>query len=413
MNYKRNEILNYDKLLNFEESFMLAKYVSSVVDQELGREIIIHVLEIWENVNEESKEIWVNLIERAGFYPYLKEDMKIGIQGVIRKEISRSNHLKDIHFHAKQKVLSEKIEKNNNMAISAPTSFGKSLFIEEVVASRQYDNVLIIQPTLALIDETRKKLRKYTDYNLIVNQAQLLQKKNIFILTAERVMEYKDLPDINFFIVDEFYKVSNRIKDDRIDVLNIAIEKILRHKPQSLFLTPSVDSLSKRFIEKYDVEFYKTTYSLVNSNIKKIDIDNKNQKEEKLFDLLDCLEEPTLVYVPSPRKAYNLASRYYEYLRVNQKNFNNNIVTMPMIKWIDKNVSRKWTLRNILSNGIGIHNGNIPRHMASTQLEYFEKGIINIMFVTSTLIEGVNTSAKNIIIFEMKKGKYKIRKFQV
>lgn len=56
------------------------------------------------------------------------------------------------------------------------------------MARKCYDNILTIQPTLALIDETRRKLSKYKDfYNLVVNTRQKIGENNIFILTAERV----------------------------------------------------------------------------------------------------------------------------------------------------------------------------------------------------------------------------------
>nr|WP_304294477.1 DEAD/DEAH box helicase [Campylobacter gracilis] len=93
--------------------------------------------------------------------------------------------------------------------MSAPTSFGKSLLIQEFVARKKYSNILIIQPTLALIDETRKKLQNYQDFcNIVVNTSQdINETNNLFILTSERVLDI--LPKINnidLFIVDEFYK---------------------------------------------------------------------------------------------------------------------------------------------------------------------------------------------------------------
>ncbi|WP_416224429.1 hypothetical protein [Acinetobacter tandoii] len=73
--------------------------------------------------------------------------------------------------------------------VSAPTSFGKSLLIEEIIASNKFKNIVTIQPTLALLDETRQKLKKYENYKLIVKTSQnsSLEKGNIYLFTAERV----------------------------------------------------------------------------------------------------------------------------------------------------------------------------------------------------------------------------------
>ncbi len=67
---------------------------------------------------------------------------------------------------------------------------------------------MIIQPTLALLDETRRKLRGYkNDYKIVVRTSQKPsdEKGNLFLLTAERVMEYPYFPQIDFFVIDEFY----------------------------------------------------------------------------------------------------------------------------------------------------------------------------------------------------------------
>ena len=55
------------------------------------------------------------------------------------------------------------------------------------------------------------KLRKYKDdYKIVVRTSQRYSenKRNLFLLTAERVMEYEPLPKIDFLIIDEFYKLS-------------------------------------------------------------------------------------------------------------------------------------------------------------------------------------------------------------
>lgn len=272
---------NNIKYQNFSDMFELAKYVSSKIDQEEGRNIVIRVLENWDSVCKESKEIWVNLIERAGFYPYISnlDHEKLSLQGSLRRNWFKSENLEDVYFHVKQKEIEIALNKNENIVVSAPTSFGKSLIIEEVIASKKYDNLLIIQPTLALIDETRRKLNKYNDYNIVVNSKQEMKDKNIFILTAERVLEMKSLPQINFLVVDEFYKISNRINDERIDVLNIAIARIMYMNPQILFLTPNIDEISKSFLEKYNINFLNTTFSMVTNEI--INIEYNSSKDKK------------------------------------------------------------------------------------------------------------------------------------
>lgn len=246
---------------------------------------------------------------------------------------------------------------------------------------------------------------KYLDYyNIVINTKQKATDRNIFILTAERVLEYEAMPKIDFFIVDEFYKVSNLRNDDRVDALNITIMKIMNDKPQSLFLTPSVNSLSDKFIKIYDVEFFKTDYSLVNTNIIEVRKNNKpfksKEKKQELFKLLKGLKEPSIVYVKSPNEAYKLANEYIDYLK-NVDVVNRNL---PIFEWMDENISEKWDLKKLMKYGIGAHNGALPRHIVSSEIEMFNEGILQILFATVSLIEGVNTVAKNILIFSNNKG---------
>ncbi|MFT8883405.1 MAG: DEAD/DEAH box helicase [Liquorilactobacillus hordei] len=408
------DVLELSELQNFDENWNLTKYVSSIIDTSDARQIIIHMLDIWNKVNTDAKPIWIDLIERAGFYPYYVDKIQSknevaepSTQAQIRTSFFKSDYLQNVYFHEQQKEIEQALNNDRNVAVSAPTSFGKSLLIEEIVARKQFENILIIQPTLALIDETRRKLKKYsTYYNIVVNTRQIPQEQNIFILTAERVLEFPKLPTIDFFVIDEFYKISNRLNDSRIDALNIALLNIMKEKPQAMFLTPSVDSLSKKFREKYDIDFFKTDYALVNTNI--IEVRNRNNnyfsngdKKIKLFKLLKEQNAPSIVYVKSPNEAYKLANEYLNSLE-NSNNIPN--PNLEVFEWMDQNISPDWQLKRLLQNGIGAHNGALPRHIVTTEIDLFNDGHLKVLFATASLIEGVNTVAKNMFIYSQNKG---------
>lgn len=412
------DFLQTTEFLDFNENWDLMKYTSSIIDTSDGRKIIIHILDIWDNVNEAAKQIWVDLIERAGFYPYYVDHLRsdaekyeVSPQASIRTAFFKSDYLPGVYFHEQQKEIEQSLSEGKNIAVSAPTSFGKSLLIEEIVARKHFDNILVIQPTLALIDETRRKLKKYADfYNILVNTRQQPQDKNILILTAERVLEFPELPRIDFFVIDEFYKISNRLSDSRIDALNVTLLKVMEQKPQAMFLTPTVDSLSKNFIEKYNVEFFQTDYALVNTQL--IEIRNKNRKilsghskKKRLFDLLFKQSESSIVYVKSPNEAYKLANEYLEYLGKKACIVNPDL---EIFEWIDENISADWHLKNLLKHGIGAHNGALPRHVVTSEIDLFNDGVLKVLFATVSLIEGVNTVAKNMMIYSQNKGRSRI-----
>ncbi|KXI67673.1 DEAD/DEAH box helicase [Bacillus cereus] len=417
MEWNQVDISNIESL-NFEESFSLAKYVSQqhLITEENANKIIIKVLDIWENVDDSTKELWTDLIESAGFYPYLlriiESSNQLDTTSEIRSSYHSSNKLEDITFHKEQKILANLIAEEKNLIVSAPTSFGKSLLIQEIISLNKYENILIIQPTLALINETRISLRKFNEnYNIIVNTSQEMGPRNIFILTAERVLEYEGLPDINYCILDEFYKLSSFRDDERSDVLNIALRKVLKSNPIFYFIGPNIDHIPEGFKERYNAIFFKTQYSLVNTEIIKVDLEyqtigvrkQEKEREQKLFELLYTQRhEQSIVYVSSPQRAYNLAIRYYSYLN------ENGLITeeqcLPVSEWIQENLSEEWGFNNLIKNYIGVHSGIIPKHLVHSMIEYFNDGKLNVLFCTSTIIEGVNTSAKNVFIFDNKKG---------
>jgi len=182
--------------LSFDKSFLYAQKCSSLLytNEEIGRKFIINILNNWSKLHPASYEIWTDLIESAGFYPYLEKYKTQftfnNLSAQIRKELHISENLDNKYFHDDQFELLRLLNSDKNIIVSAPTSFGKSLLIEEVVASKKYMNIVIIQPTLALLDETRRKLLKYkSHYKLIVRTSQEANKNkgNIFLFKAKRI----------------------------------------------------------------------------------------------------------------------------------------------------------------------------------------------------------------------------------
>lgn len=399
-----------------EESFLLAQEVSRKILRDDtfndGLDIIIHIADNWNQIPEITKEIWGELIESVGFYPYLD---KLGVSSIdlgylLRKEFHHSDSLGK-YLHEGQKELLDILFSGKNVIVSAPTSFGKSLLIEEIVASGRYKNIVIIQPTLALLDETRQKLSKYKNkYKIIVRTSQLPDtvRGNIFLLTAERVLEYIDLPEIDFLILDEFYKLSNNRGDNRSSVLNNAFLKVMKNKNcQFYLLGPNIDDVSQEFKEHYNAEFYHTNYTLVSTEeinkYNEVSIRQGNKVDESdLFKILDKTEEQTLIFCASPSTARKLAFAYCRHLKDRGVESASNKV--PLIDWIDENISWGWSLTNCLAYRIGVHDGAMPKHITTSTIRYFNDNKLTYLFCTNTIIEGVNTSAKNVIFYDNKIG---------
>jgi hypothetical protein len=57
-------------------------------------------------------------------------------------------------------------------------------------------------------------------------------------------------------------------------------------------------------------------------------------------------------------------------------------------------------LVDALAKGVGYHHGRLPRAVASALVRAFNRGDFKVLLCTSTLIEGVNTAAKSVFIWD-------------
>ena len=406
------------KRIDYENSFAISQLCSLLLrsreNEKYGREIVIRIQDAWKKIDKNTYPIWNDLTAAAGLYPYV-DPKQLSQSSLLCYEYHKSPHLKDVYLHEEQQYLSLELQSKRSLVVSAPTSFGKSLLIEELVASRLYRQIVIIQPTLALIDETRKKLLKYKDnYKIIVSTGQepSQEKGNIFLFTGERVVEYDIFPKIDFFVIDEFYKLSLDRDDDRAISLNQAFDKMLRFTNKFYLLGPMIKDIPENFKKKFELTWFPTEFATVAVDEEYFNIqgkpkEKKELKKQELFKFLSSTKEQTIIYCSAPNKATNLALEYMIYLK--NKNISIDIPLVernkPISEWIKYNVNSNWSLINALGLGIGFHHGALPRHLGGSIVDSFNDGSIRWLFCTSTLIEGVNTSAKNVVLFDKDKGR--------
>ncbi|PJZ70813.1 hypothetical protein CH373_18360 [Leptospira perolatii] len=415
-----NQVLNRlsdSEPLSFDDSFSISKlcskYLSTQEKNQEARDIIIRILNVWEKIDSNTRQIWNDLVEASGLYPYL-DYANLSDSAALRYEVHESPYLENIYLHEEQMKISLELLSGKSVVVSAPTSFGKSLLIEETIASKVFKNIVIIQPTLALLDETRKKLIKYRDYYKIIvstSQEPDSHKGNLYLFTGERVVEYQNFPNIDFFVIDEFYKLSVEREDDRAIVLNQAFYKLLKKTKKFYLLGPLVNNVSESFSQKVDFSWHTTNFATVAVDEHNIEIKEKLRAKERnikkvelLFNLLDQLEGSTLIYCASPNKATQLSIRYASLLE-DAMAFSISETANDISEWITVNIHRRWSLKDAIDQGIAFHHGALPRHLGSSIVDAFNEGKIKYLFCTSTLIEGVNTSAKNVILFDKEKGK--------
>lgn len=391
------------------DRFQIIKEVAILVvtEQSVGQEFVLRLLSRIEDFQGMETMIH-SLVRQVGLFPYLEEE-NLSLKDTIAYEVHRPSGFKEnIVFHHAQAEVYYTLLRGENVVLSAPTSFGKSLIIDSIIASQQHSNIFIIVPTIALIDETRKRLSKFKDsYKIITHPSQSFSQRNIFILTQERAIEIIPDVNVNFFVIDEFYKLSpQKTDEERCHVLNQVFYMLVKKDAQFYLLGPNIEQVTTSLLDNVKFKFIKTDYKTVVSERHQVNLKNGEDSIERLIELSSSLEDPTLIFCQSPASANKVAKAFF-----NSNKFERTDENKDLADWLRSNYHSQWILPDCLDYGIGIHHGKIPRAIAQKCIKLFNEGKIRYLICTSTLIEGVNTKAKNVIVYDNKIAKTKFDYF--
>ncbi|GIJ94074.1 MAG: DEAD/DEAH box helicase [Bacteroidota bacterium] len=378
-----------------------------------ARQELIKLLDYLETNNMEYTPLVNHLIREAGLFPYL--DPKTSnweerfVYDAFKVDVGED---KPLTLHREQSSLLKQLLDGKNVAVSAPTSFGKSFVIDAFIKIKKPTNVLIIVPTIALTDETRRRLYKKfaSEYKIITTTEAEIAEKNIFIFPQERAINYLNkVEQFDIMIIDEFYKASSKFDKERSASLVKAIIKLGNISKQRYFLAPNISSLDDNPFTK-DMEFIKLDFNTVFLEINELYKEigkNEEKKTEKLLEILKSKNAKSLIYAGTYSNIETISS----IINMNFEEKNSNLLD-NFSKWLAKNYSYNWALTNLVKRGTGVHNGSLHRSLSQIQVKLFEEeeGLNNIIS-TSSIIEGVNTSAENVILWMNKNGRSNLNDF--
>lgn len=384
----------------------------NINEEKTARDILIFLLD-YINGHSEKKEIYeyygkiLNHLKRElGFYPYMEIEHAIWQDRYAYEyftlPIGKDN--KYLTVHREQSNVINKLLQGDSFLLSAPTSFGKSFLIDAFISIQNPLSVLIIVPTLALMDETRRRLQnKFSSKYRIITTPDVPfnpEEYKIFIFPQERALSY-------------IHKIDSKFDKERSPSLLKAINYFKNISKQMYFIAPNISAPSndlKKYIK--NIEFLKLDFSTValkitdySSEIPKITNKNKKGliiKQNRLLHILQQNIDKTLIYSAT----YNDINILSDFLSKNiNYNPQDNQLILNFSQWLVHNYGIHWSLPKLISKGIGIHTGRLHRSIAQLVIKLFEEeNAINIILSTSSIIEGVNTSAKNVIIWKAKNG---------
>lgn len=376
----------------------------------------------------------------------------------------------------------------HRLLVSAPTSYGKTFLMREIIYlnKERYNNIILVFPTVALLLENARTMAEFVSDNCLgyeivktVDDFEDNGSPKIFVFTPERTLQFIALfPDvkIDFFFFDEIYKIDEDYCNDDLDekspdesdgekknwynrraeahflnegrgkTFRIALYLLAKRVDDYYLAGPNLQQDKfgqglKNFIVRNNITvkeiiFEPTLRIAVNVYNGKIDEkvpdfvqfkENLQSKcdthvNERIRDVIKYIDSrnygKTLLYCTAPYKAIEYSNKLsnsiggtgaYDKYPYDFKQFIDHIEN----EYDYNNSSKEWSLIRVLKNGFGMHHGKLPKYIQQEILDQFNKGTFNILFCTSTIVEGVNTYAKNMIILNSSKGGTPLTSFDI
>lgn len=396
-----------------EDAFGILKDLSALVTDEVAggdqtrlvHDLVLRALDQRERFGELSGIVDA-LARKRGLYPYL-EPSELTFQDFVAYELNRPLNIDQLVFHRLQSQVYQLLLAGQNVMLSAPTSFGKSVIVDALIASGRYANVVVVVPTIALIDETRRRLteRFRKEYKIVTHVSQSIEARNLFVLTQERVVEFEKFPTVDLFVIDEFYKLDPGRDAERANLLNQAFYRLSKFGRQFYLLGPNVRDIAFSVPPQFDCRFIVTDYATVASEVVRV-TSTPVTRQDTLIELCRTLDEPTLIYCASPASARRVAGAL-EAANVTPPN----PALEAAVAWVSQHYHPDWVFSRALRKGIGLHHGKVPRALQQYLVRSFNDDALRFLVCTSTLIEGVNTKAKNVIVYDNKISTKKVDLF--
>ncbi len=358
------------------------------------------------------------------------------IDELIKKKRQVIKDGNEILTDSQYNILKE-LKNNDYFSFSGPTSLGKSFvlkeYIREILQKDTDENIIVLIPTRALINQTLSEYREEfsTKFNINVSSHPIVSEyikrkysQHIFLFTPERLISYlskNNNPSIRYLFVDEAQKITS-ITDPRSSIYYHAIFETLRkYAVRLIFSSPNisnpdkflsifeVSNSGKMVIKDMVVSQNRYFIDLVDKNILFFATNKIEQVISKLTDLsyLELIKKigvntKNIIYINSSFGVVDMALKLADSIDGVVEHEEISL----LIDMIAKDIHKDYYLIQCLKKGVAFHHGKMPQKIR-IQVEklYKNKNIpLNYIFSTSTLLEGVNLPAKNIFILDETKG---------
>lgn len=348
------------------------------------------------------------------------------------------------------------IDQHKRVGISAPTSAGKShILIHKTLdlLIKKACTIVFIVPTISLIQQVSRDLKitaSKLNVNLEVFQSYTPKMSThhdriVYVLTQERALSALKQPnafmDVELLVVDEVQNVERVALDDedRSRTLYDVIQEFEQsHKPNRIILSgPRVENIAqltehllgkdaqtisaglppvlnltyvfgkdgkRNILKQYTPSFHEPIVIELESEASNFsEVFGKTQYTPKVSELIAEIckrlgsNEGTLIFSPTSKQASETAL----YLAT-QGYCTTSETLLSLAEYTAETVHPNYSLVKCLGAGTAYHHGKMPHHIRSSVERAFSNSEIRVLACTTTLMQGVNLPAKNIIALNPK-----------
>mgnify|MGYP000966777256 CR=1 FL=1 len=446
--YKRGE------LIDFEFIKIVCSYFDIIKNERLTQNDCKFLKYI---ANSSGIPHFYNILKQFGQNPEIEIFDLNTFSAIIYESILHTDEINMLHQYQKNIIDQFESGKLNRYFLSASTSFGKTHLVFEVIKKMGYKNVVLIFPTIALLSENLERIISEDEYSFFRNNYKIhtlseviqLSEKNLFIYTPERYLSFieKNTCSIkfDFAFVDEVYKIDNNyimdeeVKENERDVAyRLAVFYSLSDNTDVLLAgpymdfarpnTPQYNPSFDNFLKENQVLLINyNNYEIVNKSYYTIkrsktfpedeqlnitySSSNKTERLKETVNSIVNISQNLIIYCAN--RGRNGGVEYYADVLIQSGLLNDHdyLQYQDIINHISLQFTNKWILVRALKCGIGIHHGLVPKYIQKEIVSLFNHGLIKILISTTTITEGVNTSAKNLVVLHSKKGTKGLKKF--
>jgi len=397
------------------------------------------------DTEHDIRERCIRVLTELGNFPglsYAETHYEIqtgSLLGLLQRRVSQELNTVDVGDERLaltdfQKDVWDALPNSSALAISAPTSAGKSFLVIEHLCRLTTDlpkfAAVYVAPTRALLSEVHQSvtLRLSGVEGVRISSVPSLDPdsnpKQVFIVTQERLQVLLSITDMVFdlVVVDEAQNLSD---GTRGMILQECLEQLVQRNRSTrvIMLAPGAEGFSDAasVIGIPELKPASTTVSPVLQN--RILVSKVAGKDQLLLRLLTpkgaqqvgvlpskrgfdipatrlasvALElgskGGSLVYATGPSGAEDVADQLSQEPKIQEDPRLEELAT-----FIEEHIHPEYKLASMVRRGVAFHYGKMPTLLRESLERAFKSGAIQFLACTTTLFQGVNLPARNVFI---------------